>query len=188
MMTLTKPWALPRLRTTATSTTVIRRRRDKDLGACARLLRLVHDESRYPYYWPTAPRAWLDGQEVLAAWVADRLGEVLGHVAVARTTGTSAYRWREITGHEPAELALVTRLFVRQRVRGEGVGTTLLQLALEEIRNRRLLPVLEVVGVNGPAVRLVEDAGWTLLAADPWGEKGDRLTIRRYAGPREPRA
>ena len=187
-MTLTKTWALPRLLSTATTTPVLRPRRDKDLGACARLLRLVHDESRYPYYWPTAPRAWLDGQDVLGAWVADRLGEVLGHVAVARATGTSAYRWREITGREPRELALVSRLFVRPRVRGEGFGTTLLHLALEEIRSRRLIPVLEVVGVNGPAVRLFEDAGWTLLATDPWGEKADRLTIRRYAGPRQPRA
>ena len=186
-MSLTKTWALPRVFTTVTTEPVLRPRRDRDLGACARLLRLVHDESRYPYYWPTAPRAWLGGEDVVGAWVADRLGEVLGHVAVARVTGPSAYRWREITGREPRELALVSRLFVRPRVRGRGLGTTLLGLALEEIRNRQLIPVLEVVGANRPAVRLLEDAGWTLLATDPWGEKTDRLTINRYAGPREAR-
>lgn len=162
----------------------VRRRTDKDLGACARLLRVVHGESRYPVYWPERPRAWLrDGMH--GAWVAERLGEVLGHVAVGDVDldGVSRVRWREITGRDPADLAVVTRFFVRPRVRGQGVGTALLEVAVADIRARGLVPVLDVVSASQDAIRLFEDLGWRPLAVDHWGRPGDRLRRYFFAAP-----
>lgn len=162
----------------------IRRRTDKDLGACARLLRVVHGESRYPVYWPEHPRAWLS-EGLQAAWVAERLGEVLGHVAVADVDqdAVSRVRWREVTGHDPAELAVVSKFFVRPRVRGQGVGTALLDVAVADIRGRGRLPVLDVVSASQDAIRLFEDLGWRPLAVDHWGRPSDRLRRYFFAAP-----
>ena len=166
----------------------IRRRRRKDLGACARLLRVVFSEGQYPIYWPDAPRAWLDGEDVIDAWVVERQGEILGHVAISKVglDAVSALRWREITGQEPSELAGISRFFVRPRVRGQGIGAALLDVAVAEIRARGLIPVLDVVSAGKDAIKLYEDRGWRLRAIYPWGETTDRLQIFYYASPPEP--
>jgi GNAT superfamily N-acetyltransferase len=168
----------------ATRTKGVRLRRAKDVPACARLLRVVHDQDRYPLEWPEGPRGWLTSGHVLEAWVAERQGEILGHVAVSPVgvEGVSRFRWRETTGRNPLELAGVTRLFVRPRVRGQGIGTALLAVATDEIRARGRLPVIEVVGTD--ARRLVEARGWRLVASDPIGGRRDRRRVNLYAaGP-----
>jgi predicted DCC family thiol-disulfide oxidoreductase YuxK/GNAT superfamily N-acetyltransferase len=166
----------------------IRRRRAKDLGACARLLRVVFSEGQYPVYWPDAPRTWLDDEDVIDAWILERQGEILGHVAISKVglDAVSALRWREVTGRAPSELAGVSRLFVRPRVRGQGFGTVLLDVAVAEIRARRLMPVLDVVSASKDAIKLYENRGWRMIAMNPWGEKADKLQIYYYASPTEP--
>ena len=163
----------------------IRRRRAKDLGASARLLRVVFCEGQYPVYWPDAPRAWLSDEEVIDAWVVERQREILGHIAISKVglDAVTALRWRELTGHDPSELAGVTRFFVRARVRGQGIGAALLDLAVAEIRARGLIPVLDVVSASKDAIKLYEDRGWRPLAIYPWGEKPARLQIFYYASP-----
>jgi GNAT superfamily N-acetyltransferase len=162
--------------------TGIRRRRPRDLGACARLLRVVFSEGQYPVYWPDAPRAWLDDEDVLDAWVAERQGEILGHVSICRvgTDPVTALRWREVTGRQPSELAGVSRLFVRPRVQRRGIGSALLDVAVAEIRARGLVPVLEVVTSSTDAISLFEDSGWRTVALYPWGRAADRLKIYYY--------
>jgi GNAT superfamily N-acetyltransferase/predicted DCC family thiol-disulfide oxidoreductase YuxK len=166
----------------------IRRRGPKDIGACARLLRVVSSEGQYPVYWPRAPRAWLNDEDVIDAWIVERQGEVLGHIAISKVglDAVSALRWREITGHRPSELAGVSRLFVRPRVRGQGIGAALLDVAVAEIRARGLIPVLDVPSASQDAIRLYEDRGWRLLARYSWGEKTDKLQIYYFGSPPEP--
>ncbi len=166
----------------------VRRRRPKDLGACARLLRVVFSDGQYPVYWPDAPRGWLNDEDVIDAWVVERQGEILGHVAISKVglDAVSALRWREVTGHEPSELAGVSRLFVRPRVRSQGIGAALLDVAVAEIRSRGLIPVLDVVSAGKDAITFYEHRGWRLLAMYPWGEKTDKLQIRYYGAPPEP--
>lgn len=157
----------------------VRPRRPKDLPACVRLLRLVHYADRYPDAWPAAPRAWLD-DEVTGAWVADRLGQVLGHVAIAPLAPdpASSARWCEITGRAPAEMARVSRFYVRPSARGRGVGSALLDVATSAIRARGLVPVLETVSANRDGIPFLRDHDWQLRAIDGWGRDG--LYLYRY--------
>jgi GNAT superfamily N-acetyltransferase len=165
----------------------LRRRRSKDVPACARLLRVVFSDGRYPVEWPPAPRVWLAEDDVIDAWVVERQGEILGHVALCEVgrDGISTLRWREITGLDPSHVAAVSRLFVRPRVRGQGIGSALLDVATAEARRRGLAPVLDVATVNEDAIRLFEGRGWRLLAMDPVRGRSDRMRMHCYAAPRD---
>ena len=176
-----------RRRATVKSTGVrgLRPRHPKDVAACARLLRVVHYESHYPEQLVDAPRAWLSHGDVLDAWVVERQEEILGHVAISRVghDTTTAFRWREMTGREPTELASVSRLFVRPKARRLGLGSALLDAAVAEIRSRGLIPVLQVADSHPDAVRLFEQGGWRLLSMDEWGPRAEHQRVRCYAGP-----
>ncbi len=160
----------------------VRERRGRDLPACVRLLRVVHTHDRYPLRWPERPRAWLAEEGIVDAWIAERLGEVLGHVAIGRAGAASAdrLRWREVTGRPLAELGFVTRLFVRPRVRGQGVGGTLLDVAAGHVRARGLLPAVEVPASAEDAAALVEAHGWRLVATDGWRQGQAHGYVHRY--------
>lgn len=163
----------------------IRPRTAKDLPACARLLRVVAGEHQYPARWPEAPRSWLAGADVLEAWVCERHGEILGHGAIATVprNAMSRVRWREITGQDAEELLRVSRLYVRRRVRGQGIATGLVTVAVDEIRRRGLTPVVDVVSTSTDGIAMLERRGWRLLAVDPWGPAGERHNVHFYAAP-----
>jgi ribosomal protein S18 acetylase RimI-like enzyme len=149
-------------------------------------MHVVFYESGYPLTWPDAPRAWLsDPDEVLDAWVVERQGEILGHVAVTRVgrDTVSAYRWREMTGREPSELAAVSRLFVRPRVRRQGIGGALMDTAVADIERRGLVPVLQVASTQQDAIELYESRDWRLLSMDLWGARTERRRMHCYAAP-----
>lgn len=179
---------LARHRAPETGVKGIRRRKAKDLGACARLLEVVFYEAHYPALRPEPPRAWLDDEAVVDAWVVERLGEILGHVSIS-TVGRdslSALRWRETTGHHPSDLLAVSRFFVRPRVRGQGIGTALLDAAVAEIRSRDRTPVLEMINSRRDGIPFLANRGWRLIAMDPWGSKADDLQMFRYVAPGSP--
>lgn len=163
----------------------VRPRRDRDVGACARLLGVVYCADHYPDRLPGSAHAWLV-HDVLDAWVAERHGLMLGHVATGRvgTDPLSAGRWREITGRSPEHLLGVSRLFVRRSERGKGIGTALLATAASHARARGLVPVLETVSESRTAIPALRDAGWQLLAVDDRDARADRWRVHRYAGPR----
>jgi GNAT superfamily N-acetyltransferase len=163
----------------------VRQRTQADVAACARLLRIVHAEGQYPVRWPASPRGWLTDPSIIDAFVVDRLRQVLGHVAIVDVTRDSleAMRWREVTGQDPARLAGVSRLFVRPGWTGMGLGTALLDRAVEEIRRRELMPVLDVVSASVDAIHRYEHLGWRLLATYPWGPAADGLRVHYFAAP-----
>lgn len=160
----------------------IRRRRANDLGACARLAVLSTACARRPSSW----RGWLDADEVVEAWVAERQGELLGHVALCEVNrdARSGMRWREVTGHPASDLLAVSRLFVRPRVRSQGLGTALLDMAVAGARARGRIPVLEAVGAGREELRLYEDQGWRPVALCPARHRSDGLDSHFYLAPR----
>src|SRR5262249_30953157 len=61
---------------------VIRPRTMDDLTAVVDALTLVARSDGYPSRWPEDPVSWLRTTEVHGAWIADRGGEVLGHIVL----------------------------------------------------------------------------------------------------------
>lgn len=185
---LTLPHDLPqrlRQRTDHDPASLVRPRRPRDVGASARLLGVVYCADHYPDRLPGSAHAWLV-RDVLDAWVAERHGQVLGHVATVRvgTDTLSASRWREITGLTAQDLLGVGRFFVRRAERGKGIGTALLAAAAADVRARGLVPVLETVTESRTAIPTLRDAGWQLLAVDDRDVRADRWRVHRYVGPR----
>jgi GNAT superfamily N-acetyltransferase len=163
----------------------VRPRRAQELAASVRLLGLVQAESHYPASRPASLRAWLAAPELLGSWVAERHGEVLGHVAVGPVghEAASRMRWREVTGLPVTGLAGVSRFFVRARARGQGLGAALLTTAVTDVRARGLVPVAELVSPSREGVRLYEKQGWRLVARHAWGSREDGLTSYMYLLP-----
>lgn len=159
----------------------IRRRKDNQVAACSRVLGLVTAETGYPLPRPLSRHDWLTAADVLDAWVAER-GTVQGHVAIARVDSdpASALRWREVTGRPASELADVSRFFVRASARGRGLGTALLQTAVEGSRTRGLTPVAKVISTSRRGAPLYERAGWRLADMSPYGKRGTGLEAYLY--------
>src|SRR4051794_14595889 len=163
----------------------IRRRKDNQVAACARLLGIVSAENGYPRPRPVSRLGWLTGDDVLDAWIAEQHGRIQGHVAITRADSdpATAFRLREVTGRPASELAGVSRLFVRSSLRGQGLGTALLETAVEECRSRGLMPVAEMVSTIRGGVPLYDRAGWRMVAMYPCGKRGEGLETYLYVAP-----
>lgn len=166
----------------------VRPRRDRDVSTCARLVRRAFFEGQFPGKHDEEPRLWLTDPDVLAAWVAEREGEVVAHVAISRIDHDldpiSSLRWRESTGHAPSDLLAVSRLFVRPRFRGQGIAASLIDTACVEIRSRGHVPVYEVTTASRLPPSYSVDHGWRLRSSEPLRDRHHELWIHRFeAGP-----
>jgi ribosomal protein S18 acetylase RimI-like enzyme len=140
---------------------LIRPRRDSDMAACAALAREVHALDRYPRFLPEDVRSFLDPPGAYGCWVADRDGEVAGHVALLPRGVRSALQIASSALDRPADqLAVIARLFVSPQARGNGTGRRLLDTATAEAVSRGLWPVLDVDTNLAPAIALYESSGW----------------------------
>ncbi len=149
---------------------LIRARRDADLRACADLVREVHSRDRYPRFLPADIAQFLNPPDPFGCWIADLDGEVAGHVAlVARGLSATMEIAARALARPAGRLAVVARLFVSPRARGQGAGRLLLDAATAEARSRGLHPVLDVDTELSAAIALYESAGWT---------RGGQLTVR----------
>lgn len=134
--------------------------------------------------WPNHPASWLARPSLLAAWVADLNGQVVGHVGLSRGTmdDAAAALWSAREGEMPDVTAVVSRLFVDPAARGNGLGAVLLEQAVGEARSRGLHPVLDVVASDVSAIALYERLGWQLLDTvdQQWGPQ-QVVSLRCYA-------
>lgn len=166
----------------------IRPRRPGDLDACVAVLRRVHDRSGYPDRWPADPARWLTPGGLIAAWVAEHEGAVVGQVGLAQgdLADNGALGLLQAVGRPVAELAEVIRLFVDPAVRGSGLGRELLAVASAHAVASGLRPVLEVVDDAGPAIALYERSGWQLVGTGTatWtAADGTYPGLRYYVSP-----
>jgi ribosomal protein S18 acetylase RimI-like enzyme len=157
----------------------VRPRRPDDVAGCVTALAEVHRLDGYPTRWPADAAAWLTPERLLAAWVATADGRLAGHVA--------------LVAEEPdpdvpsAELASVSRLFVRPAARGQRIGEALLGTATAHAVEHGFGLVLDVVAEErSPAIALYERLGWRFVAERPaWWltPAGERPRLRRYLLP-----
>jgi GNAT superfamily N-acetyltransferase len=167
-----------------TAPTVIRRRREDDVDSCARVLRGISSTGTYPVPRPASHLAWLH-DNVIDAWVAERRGLILGHVAITRLDPSAREEmlWHEVTGLHLADLAAVSCFFVRPGERDRGVGTHLLAHAVRESRARGLVPVAEVTRESRFGAAIYESHGWREMGRLPIGSRGDDRTLYLYVFP-----
>jgi GNAT superfamily N-acetyltransferase len=161
-----------------------------DVEACVRLLDRVHDLDNYPPLWPVDLAEFVVSEQELSAWVAERDGELIGHVALHDAEGDALFEVATAaTGLPASGLAVVARLFASPDVRRVGLGRGLLDLATGEAHARGLRPVLDVAKVLPPAIAMYEAAGWTCVGeVDVRYRDFDPLPVWVYAGPPAPPA
>ncbi|MCX4544191.1 GNAT family N-acetyltransferase [Streptomyces sp. NBC_01565] len=160
---------------------LVRRRTGADLGGCVDVLGEVHRRDGYPVNWPEQPDGWLATPGLLAAWVAEVDGRVVGHVGLSRAESGDA---APVLWGGGRAVAVVSRLFVGPGARGRGVGALLMARAVREAVGRGLHPVLDVVASDAAAVALYERLGWVLLGTveQRWGVE-QTVLVRCYAAP-----
>jgi GNAT superfamily N-acetyltransferase len=145
---------------------IVRRRTDEDVDRCLQLARIVHELDGYPPYLPTDLRGFIVSMDALAAWVADRDGDVIGHIALHRRTSDEVMGLASgMTGRPPEHLGVVARLLVSPEARREGIGRALLRTAEADAVDRGLCAVLDVATQFEAAHRLYEACGWSRVGA-----------------------
>lgn len=132
----------------------VRSRLVADLPACVAALAQVHRVDGYPSRWPADPAGWLTPRQMLAAWVVDGSDTVDGHVALTDAVDAALAR---AAGQPAAELAVVSRLFVRPAARGQRLGA---------VRDHRVVRAAGLAAGRAPFSRLAH-ASWEPAAAAP---------------------
>lgn len=165
-------------------------RRDDDLDECERLARAVHRADGYPPRGADDLRIFLSTSDALGAWVAESDTGIVGHVALQAKSSLAVVALAcKATDRSPDQLCVVSRLFVAPSHRREGFGGSLLATAADAGLARGLWPILDVAAHFAGAIRLYENAGWTLAGsvtvAFPDDEHLEELV---YVGPAPDRA
>ncbi|WP_353940470.1 GNAT family N-acetyltransferase [Streptomyces sp. HUAS MG91] len=160
----------------------MRARDEGDLAACVAVLHAVHRADGYPAVWPDDPAAWLGPGTGGRAWVAERDGRIVGHVALVPPAADDVAP--ALLPHGPAATDVVSRLFVDPAARGLRVGALLLARAAGAAHARGARTVLDVVTTDKAAIALYERLGWTFLGTgrQRWAP-GTSVTVRCYAAP-----
>jgi GNAT superfamily N-acetyltransferase len=164
----------------------IRPRVEADVPGLVEGLRLVAESDGYPSRWPEDPAAFVRAHGVLGAWVAERGGHVVGQALLRRPDDHTPVRmWTELTGADPAECAVLSRLFVAPAGRGAGAGAMLVRAAVDQAARLGLHTVLDVVTTDAAAVRLYERLGWVRFAAyeEHFGGDGPPERLVCFAAP-----
>ncbi|ONI71215.1 hypothetical protein ALI144C_47065 [Actinosynnema sp. ALI-1.44] len=162
---------------------IIRPRVDSDLDACVSAMAEVHSTDQYPTNWPDNPIRWLTPDGLLASWVAESDGAIVGHVALQHGHGASTVpAVIEAAGVEPAALASVARLLVVPAVRRQGVAAALMDALGEEAARRGLRLALDTVGHAPAAMAFYERTGWRRVVSEtaPWTRPDGSAVIKHY--------
>jgi ribosomal protein S18 acetylase RimI-like enzyme len=161
---------------------------DGDVAGAAAALVEVYGTDGYPVEGVAQPEAWIRPSGVVAAWVAETDGRIVGHVAVLRPQEEGAVvLWRERSGGLPGQVGLLARLFVVQTARRRAVGELLVRHAMSFAEARSLRLVLDVMAKDTAAVRLYERLGWYHIGEVPHPYAGGRrATAHCYVWPPGP--
>ncbi|MEI7034073.1 GNAT family N-acetyltransferase [Streptomyces pratensis] len=166
-------------------TATVRPRESRDLAEAATVLTAVHESDGYPVEGVEDPQAWLSPEGLLAAWVAEVDGGVVGHVAInSPQPGEEVARlWREKSGDDDSRIGVLARLFVAREARKESAGKRLVEAATAYARARRLRLVLEVLTKDAAAIRLYERLGWQCIGEAVHAFGGQQVDAVCFVAP-----
>ncbi|MEU8742980.1 GNAT family N-acetyltransferase [Streptomyces parvulus] len=134
---------------------------DDDLTGAAEALVEVHETDGYPVEGVDDPEAWIKSEDVLAAWIAESDGRIVGHVAVMKPQGEAAADlWVKQSGDDMGHVGVLARLFVVESARKQTAGRQLMEAAASHARDHGLRLVLDVMVKDASAIRLYERLGW----------------------------
>jgi GNAT superfamily N-acetyltransferase len=165
---------------------LLRPRVDSDITACANLVREVHAADRYPRFLPDDLGSFLIQPGSYGSWVADRSEEIVGHVALVPRAAQPVMEIAcNALGLPASRLAVVARLFVSPRARGNGIGRLLLDAATAQADSLGLRPVLDVDTDLASAIALYEGRCWIRAGTVTLQfSNGRSLKEHIYLGPR----
>lgn len=165
------PWLLPG----RMSPVLIRPRRDSDAGVLEAIAYRTHELDGYPKYLPGDLKSFIVDTAALGAWVAVCAREVVGHVALHRSSVPEVMEMAlSATGLGPEGIAVVARMLVDPPARRQGIGRALLGLAEVEAARLGRKAVLDVVDVHQAAIALYDACGWTRVGEVRWELPGGR--------------
>lgn len=174
----------------------LRPRRPEDLPGLGVDLLEQQQRTRYPFRdpLPIPTTQFPHAEDSLGALVAERDGEVMGHVCWVESSGgfPDAQRMHdacaEAVGVPVDQLAWVSALFTAERGRGVGAGRLLLEGAVTAIRAIDHVPCLEVLPHHGAARQLYLSSGWRDVTTirPPWltsvvGDEGPDVHVMVHA-------
>ncbi len=140
---------------------VVRPIADADIPGAAAALVEVHATDGYPVEGVENPEAWVRPTGVMGAWVAEKEGKIVGHVAVMQPHEEGAVSlWREKSGETVERIGVLARLFVVREARQYGTGERLMRAAMDYAQESSLRLVLDVMTKDAAAIRLYERLGW----------------------------
>ncbi|MDX3747278.1 GNAT family N-acetyltransferase [Streptomyces sp. AK08-02] len=167
-------------------TVIVRPFQKDDLASTASALIDVHTTDGYPVEGVDDPEAWLRSADVIAAWVGEGGGEIVGHVAIMRPSGEDAVSaWMHQSDDSVDQIAVLARLFVVKAARKHAVGERLMQAAMDYGSEHGLRLVLDVMAKDAAAMRLYERLGWREIGRAPhhYGS-GQKIDAVLYVAPR----
>lgn len=165
---------------------IVRPFENADLAAAASALIDVHTTDGYPVEGVDDPEAWLRSADVIAAWVGEVGGEIVGHVAIMRPRGEDAVSvWMQQSDDSVDQIAVLARLFVVKAARKHAVGERLMQTAMSYGSEHGFRLVLDVMTKDSAAMRLYERLGWREIGRAPhlYGG-GQKIDAVLYVAPR----
>ena len=149
----------------------VRERRAADLAPLLEVLREQQPLTGYPQTGVELTEDFICRDHELVALVAELDGRVVGHVSVQEAarvhhdaTGTTLAAWERGHGRPADELGVISALFVAGSVRGQGIGTLLLDTAAAWCRSRGLGPCLDIVPNRTRALAMYRARGWVTVA------------------------
>ncbi|WSW15764.1 GNAT family N-acetyltransferase [Streptomyces phaeochromogenes] len=147
---------------------IVRPFENADLADAASALIDVHTTDGYPVEGVDQPEAWLRSADVIAAWVGELGGSIVGHVAIMRPHGEDAVSlWMQQSDDSEDHIAVLARLFVVKTARRHAAGEHLMRAAMAYGSEHGLRLVLDVMTKDASAIRLYERLGWREIGRTP---------------------
>lgn len=157
-------------------TITLRERREEDLPALLDALREQQPLTGYPQTGFEVKEDFIVRYFELVCLVAEVDGRPVGHVSIQEAgevhhdaTGRTLAAWERGHGRPASELGVISALFIDNSVRGQGVGTLLLDTAAQWCRDHGLGPCLDIVPNRSGALDMYRARGWvTVDEVETW--------------------